>query len=100
MNPLERLREVFPIGSTVITVVRHVSASGMSRAVQVLGTDPETCEIEDYTHLLISAGLRKRFGNHPGVRVNGYGMDMAWHTTYSLAHDIHGDGYALKNRTI
>lgn len=97
---LDRLRLIFPKGSTVTTIVRHVSQSGMSRAIQVVGTDPTDGEIVDATYLLIRAGLGKRFGNHEGIKVEGCGMDMSFHTVYTLASTLYEDGYALNKRSL
>lgn len=96
---LKRLRIVFPEGSTVTTIVRHVSDSGM-HAIQIVGVDPEDGAIEDYTYLLIRAGLWKRHRNQPGVTVNGCGMDMGYHVVHTLARHVYGDGYALKHRAL
>ena len=95
----ETLRELFPKGSQVTTIVRHVSKSGMTRAIQVVGVD-EHGVVGDVTWLIIRAGLGVRFGNHHGIKVGGAGMDMAWLTTYRLANALYGDGYALNNHTI
>lgn len=97
---LGRLRIVFPEGSTVTTIVRHVSDSGMQRAIQIVGVDAEDGAIEDYTYLLIRAGLWKRHRNQPGVTVNGAGMDMGYHVVHTLARHLYGDGYALQHRSL
>lgn len=92
------LQTVFPPYSKVTTIVRHVSQSGMSRAIQVLGIS--NGEISDVTHLVTSAGLGKRHPRHPGLMVKGAGMDMAWKVTHDLAHALYNDGYALFNNTL
>lgn len=98
LKTLDTLRSIFRPGSTVTTVVRHVSQSGMSRAIQVLGVYGGN--VDDLTYLVVAAGIGKRHPRHPGLMVKGAGMDMAWKVTYDLAHALYGDGYALNNRTL
>lgn len=95
---LARLRVLFPQGSTVTTVVRHVSQSGMQRAISVLhaGTDG----IDDVSWMISRAGLFKNHTRQPGLKVDGAGMDMAYHVVYTLAGRLYGDGYALQHRSI
>lgn len=94
----ETLRGIFPKGSTVTTIVRHVSQSGMQRAIQVLGVYGGN--VDDVTYLVVAAGIGKRHPRQPGLKVDGMGMDMAWHTAYRIAEALYGDGYALNNRTL
>lgn len=85
------LREMFPVGTTVRTVLRHVSASGMSRAISVV-----TCvdgHPRDVSHLVATATGNKLDPRHPGIRVGGCGMDMGFHLVYGLARTLHGDGF-------
>jgi hypothetical protein len=101
---IARLREWMPKGSTVYTILRHVSASGMSRDISIVCIHPE------------EAGTGTRWISHPNyavskvlgyrlvikngsdaVRVNGCGMDMGHHLAHSLAHALYGDGYALSH---
>src|ERR1044072_63432 len=99
-DAIARLRGNFPAGSTVHTVIRHVSRSGMQRSISVLATDG--AEIWDVSYLVARA-LDWRFDQaHGGVKVNGAGMDMAFYLVYPLSQTLHGahEGYALKPRHI
>ncbi len=89
----ELLRKLFPVGSNVHTVVRHVTASGTGRSIQILSIDGD--RISDVSYLLAQAGNHKLHPSHPGIKVQGCGMDMAFHLVYSLGRLIYGDGYAL-----
>ena len=94
----ESLRSTFPAGSTVHTLLRHVTRSGMSRSISVLVAD--TDGIHDVSWQVARA-LEWRFdANHNGVKVDGAGMDMGFHLVYTLSQVLHGDGYALKHRWI
>ena len=106
---LDRLRELLPEGSTVTTVVTHVSSSGMSRNIMVLIPAPgdvlagvENLPILDISRHIARAGLfpAARAGTAKGVRVGGTGMDMTFHLVYELAGALGYDGYALKNHTL
>lgn len=94
----DMLRAHFPKGSTVAVVQRHVSASGMSRAISVLAATEN--DIEDVSWLVRRALGWPLNHRHGGVVVKGAGMDMHFHLVYTLAQTLYGDGYALKHRTI
>jgi hypothetical protein len=95
---LERLREWFPKGSTVYTVLRHVSKSGMSRDIGVLAPfvskeyGIQFMHPNHATSVVLGVPLKR-----DAVRIGGAGMDMGYHIAYSLSHALYGDGYALKH---
>ena len=116
---LARLRAYFPPGSEVTTVVRHVTQSGMSRVISVLAirthnpqSDGDVANWRDRI-INVSRDVARVVGwaydnDHGGVYVTGCGMDMAFHTVYTLASILYRDtadeparaGYLLDNRTI
>jgi hypothetical protein len=74
----------------------HVSQSGMTRDIRVLHNGPDG--IDDVSWAVARAiGWPMRNG---GVRVDGVGMDMAFHVVYTMAQTIHGDGYAVSKYTL
>lgn len=93
-----RLQMLLPKGSTVRTIVRHVSQSGMSRAISVLAVDGD--EITDVSWLVQKVTSFRLHPSRPGLKVTGCGMDMAFHVVYTLAQEIYGDGYALSARAL
>jgi hypothetical protein len=103
---IERLRSMFPSGSTVTTTIKNVSRSGMGRSIAVLGTDAngQICNVSRD----VARVCEWRFDNdRQAVYVSGCGMDMAFHTVYTLAHVLYRTdenwqraGYLLENRTI
>lgn len=95
---IESLRETFPVGSTVPTVLRHVSRSGMSRSISVLVA--EGGEISDISWQVARAGIGRFDQRHGGIVVNGAGMDMGFDIAYRLSLTLHGDGYALSHRWV
>jgi hypothetical protein len=93
---IETLRTVYPVGSTVYTILEHVSASGMSRRIKFLHVDGgDICRA---TYLVGLATGYKRSGNYDGLRVDGCGMDMGYHVVHSLGVLLHGDGYSLRHQ--
>ena len=97
---ITELRKIFPKGSTVGVIIRHVSRSGMQRTISVMTVKGE---IRNVSSLAARAlGWSMNYGFHDGVKVNGAGMDMGFHLVYSLAQTLYGgrEGYALKHRQI
>lgn len=97
---VQRLRELFPPGSEVRTVVKHVARSGMGRVIDVLAiapprnSDPARIVSVGYD---VARVLDSRYDNdHGGVWVQGCGMDMCFHLVYSLARVLYsGDEETL-----
>lgn len=84
-------------GQTVYTVLRHVSASGMTRRISVIIVDGGA--LRDITHLTARA-----FGDKPSewrgswaLRVNGSGMDMGFHVVDRLSWAVFGRSYGLRH---
>lgn len=89
----ERLREWLRPGSTVYCILRHRSASGMSRVIQLVTIDPADCR-----HLFIgynaAAAMDERYDrDREGIRVSGAGMDMGFHLVYNLGATLWPDGF-------
>lgn len=96
-----RLREWFPKGSTVYTVLRHVSRSGMQRIISVVCLTTEGQKIIDlHPNYAVSKviGRTLKSGWHDGIVCNGCGMDMGFDLAYSLSCSLYGDGYALNHK--
>lgn len=108
---VDRLRALFPHDSVAHTVIRHVTRSGMSRSISVLAVDSDG-EIHDVSHDVARVLGWSLDRDNGGVRVQGCGMDMAFHLVYSMSRVIHADtgytrrdggrdaGYAVGNRSI
>jgi hypothetical protein len=92
---LDNLRGWFPVGSTVYTVLRKVSASGMTRHIGIIAiVGPDDIRHPNYaTSVVLDLPL-----TDDAVKVGGAGMDMGFHVAYNLSHALYGDGYALNHR--
>jgi hypothetical protein len=87
-------------GDKVYTILRHVSASGMSRDISlVIAHGNEIIDITYYAAHAMGDKISESKG-HRSIRVNGAGMDMGFHLVYNLSSVLfHGQeraGYALK----
>jgi hypothetical protein len=83
-------------GTTVYTVLRSVSASGMSRTLDLYVVI--NSEIVRITWRVAEALDARYDQKRQALRVSGCGMDMGWHCIYNLSHLILGNGYALKHQ--
>ncbi len=92
----DKLRAILPKGSTVYTILRHVSASGMSRRISVITIDKDGMP-RSVDYYAATALDWKHAIDDDGVTVGGTGMDMGFHLVHTLAHALYGDGYALKH---
>jgi hypothetical protein len=76
----------------MICVIRSVSKSGMSRVLKFHSF--EKPYIRNYYSLFIALGYRKVDN---GFRISGCGMDMIFHTNYSIIHDLCRLGFITKD---
>ena len=99
---IERLQEFYlSEGATVYTVIRSVSSSGMSRTMSLYVS--KNSKIENITYYAAHAlgwPLVEVNGSR-ALRVGGAGMDMGFHTVYTLSSVLFKGqeraGYALKH---
>ena len=101
---IERLRKLFA-GDTkpvIYTINRHTSASGMSRDISLIyASSAGLTNITYSAALALGWPLSEKSGNR-AIRVGGCGMDMGFHTVYTLSSvlfrgTVEGDaGYTLK----
>lgn len=92
------LQRLFPKGTTVHTIVTRVSASGMSRNIEVLAVD---CGDITNVSWAVAAILDWKFDQKwGGVKVSGCGMDMAFHLVDSLGYALYGNGNTLNKRSL
>lgn len=92
----QSLRNILKAGDTVYTVLRHVSASGMSRRIDLY-------TFQDNKPVYLSGFYAMAQGEEPprdGYKVGGCGMDMGFHLVYSLSSmlfDGTRGGYELRH---
>jgi hypothetical protein len=85
---ITHLRELLPPGSTIYTVLRHVSKSGMMRAVDaytIIANEPRRLSA------LISDACGITYNTkHEALQLTGCGMDMGFHLVQNLSYTLHG----------
>ena len=79
-------------GDTVYTVLRHVSSSGMYRAIDVYKLECKKGKLQKYwLSYCVARALDCRFDEkRDAVGVGGCGMDMGFHLVNSLSYALHG----------
>ncbi|RRJ96394.1 hypothetical protein Ga0100231_021170 [Opitutaceae bacterium TAV4] len=95
-NAIASLKETLRPGMTIYTVLRSVSASGMSRTLDLYYVKED--KIIRITWSAAKALEWPYSRAREALRVSGGGMDMGWHTVYSLSQVVLGDGYALNHQ--
>lgn len=89
---LTKLREMLPPGSTVRTVMRHVSSSGMTRDISPVVV--EDGRPVDISYLVVRLDNGWKFSpNNGGIRMGGAGMDMGFALVYALSRYLYPDGF-------
>lgn len=92
-----RLQELLSRDTEVYVIQRHVSRSGLTRYLSLfIVEDGRMRQITGLVAALTSERVYEYGGQWFTLKVSGTGMDMHFHTVYSLSRRIHGgDGYAL-----
>lgn len=101
------LRTILPRGSTVYTILRSVSRSGMTRGIDCYMLSIENVGgqqvavpnwITSYVgHAIDSPQPENYWRKSLGLKVGGCGMDMGFHVVNSLSYALYDDGYAIKH---
>ena len=78
-------------GSTVYTVLRSVSSSGMSRTLSLkVAKDGKILDLTYYAGIVLDWPMVEVHGSR-ALRVGGCGMDMGFHTVYTLSRSLFRD---------
>lgn len=85
---LRELRRLVKPGSTLHTISRHVSGSGMSHSISVVKVSRgQTISLDG---LCARVGLGSFDRLHGGIKRGGCGMDMGFDLVYSLSYLLYG----------
>lgn len=83
------LRKILRPGTTVHTVLRHVSSSGMSRRISLVVATGRG-KIRDVSGLAARALGYRRNGRDGALVVGGCGMNMGHSVVHALSYALHG----------
>ncbi len=88
---LNSLREWMPKGTVVYTILRHVSASGMSRDISLV-VFPKDSQYPIHPNYSAAKALGWRLVARNGstcIRVGGCGMDMGFHLVHTISSKLY-----------
>ena len=75
-------------GDTIYTVLRSASSNGMSRTLSLkVAKDGKILDLTYYASIVLGWPLVEVNGSR-AIRVGGGGMDMGFHTVYSLSRAL------------
>jgi hypothetical protein len=86
------LRETLKPGTTVYTVLRHVSRSGMSRDIDVYVI--EDGEPRRITYTVAKAADLTYSRKAEAIKIGGCGMDMGFAVVYNLSRSLYNNGHS------
>lgn len=84
------LRKLLKPGQTVYTILRHCSASGMSRSISLV--IPTKDGIQSLDYWIAQAKGESIDQKNGGIKVSGCGMDMGFHLVYNLGRMLWPNG--------
>jgi hypothetical protein len=80
-------------GDTVYTLIRTVAPSGMSRTISLkVAREGRILDLTYFASVVLGWPLVDAMGSR-ALRVSGGGMDMGFHTVYTLARVLFRDKY-------
>ena len=90
--------ETLPRNTTIYSIVRSVSQSGVSRTIDFY-------VIKDDKPIWITPAIRdildyKQDAKTNALKVNGTGMDMCFHVVNSLGYKLFDDGYYFRSERL
>ena len=86
----DQLREFYPPGATVHTVLKHVSKSGMYRHIDVIAV--QNGEPRNVSGL-VSQACGFKLTDRGSIGISGCGMDMGFAIAYDLSRTLYRDGF-------
>jgi hypothetical protein len=85
-----QLRELLHPGDTIYTMQRHVSRSGMYRAIDLFVMENNQPRRISWTASKLLEGYDRK---HEACKASGCGMDMGFHLVYSLSYALFPGGF-------
>lgn len=97
---IEKLRQWYPPGSTVYTIVRNVSRSGMQREIGVVLLQPQAdgSIVDLHPNYLVGLAIGARMGKRDGLIMHGCGTDMGFEIAYHLGRALYQDRFVCSGK--
>lgn len=89
------LQNLLTPGTTVCTILRHCSKSGMMRVIDLVVIDRGEVERIGWRAAQAMNDAKSYDGQRQGIKVTGAGMDMGFHLVYNLSRTLYPDGFTL-----
>lgn len=91
---IENLRGMISAGDRVYTILRHCSASGMTRWLDLyIIKDNTPCRITWQAAQALGYTYDRKYD---ALKVGGCGMDMGFHVVYCLSRRLFPDGFGIE----
>jgi hypothetical protein len=106
VEAVNQLREWFPRGSTMYSILRSCNRNGTSRVISPVAIRCDM-DAEDavqirfpsyWVGVLLGLKTRESLGGFTGVVVGGGGEDKGFRICYDVSSVIWGDGYAIDHK--
>lgn len=85
------LRKLCPPGTTIYTILRHVSKSGMSRIIDLVIVAEGEPRSVGFLAAKATGGAWDR--DRQGIKIRGCGMDVGFELVYRLGSALYRDGF-------
>lgn len=86
----------------ILCSIESVAPSGMSRVIKFVEvskySDRKQYAVLNFYQFFVMLGFSPAGKYKNGFRVNGCGMDMVFHTNYSIIHKLHRLGFITKKQ--
>lgn len=84
----------------MINTIKSVSASGMSRTIKFTSMEKSKhgFYVSNYNMLFTVLGFSKSRNDDFCFTIGGCGMDMIFHTNYTIIHKLHSLGFINKTK--
>lgn len=84
------LNDIIKPGDTIYCNLRHVSRSGMFRAISLHIKTEDGIRDISYPAAPLLEGYSEK---HRACKASGCGMDMGFHLVHNLSYALHGNGF-------
>ena len=92
-DAIDQLRNIIAPGSTVFTILKHVSRSGMMRHISCVRINGDTISGINY---LVAQAIGATLAKDGSIKIGGCGTDMGFEIVYNLGRVLFPNGGDLR----